>query len=1175
MQTRLSYKSKRTIVIAVIIIALLAFISVSAYFFVKGNKDTTAAFTENNMQSEENLQGENQSTSEHKDNNDGITENEESDETATSENEQNDDTSDIELPNAGDNDTEGETTGDVPNEEYVTERVEKREVLVGEDYAVEWSPLTIEATTTTTNLSLIRPIITQSKIANKTAVVENDIITYTISVENSGTGDGMVLIKDDMPKTSKLVTFIDGSIKIKGTDIIKVADKEISINDKEIAKLTADDLNNGIEVNVPKAIVEDTKITNGLVTINFEVRVRENAQGTIINKAQVNDEETNEVKVPIFTYSKDVDKKIVKFNKENQILDGNEIEYTITVENKQEIEGNIIVRDCVPEGTEFVEKSIKIYGTDTIKIEEQTITVTNKELEKLAANNLKNGIEVKVPAKGSVKLKFKVKPIDINKSIKNIAYINEQPTEEVTTNWEGIEVVKERTEIVDVDNRKGLTFVDQVGDIIKYNITVRNIGNTQVSNIVLKDDHDVKVTSVILKGNNILNSEKNVNGSYNLLDGLNVTLNPNEIVKVTVEQKIRKKDLENALKDDKFEIKNVAVATINDIEDTSTEKTEVKNRYKYTIEYRYNEKNYYYDETNQKQNAEVLKDDALEGTLITISKEIHYPDIKNGYEYMKYEVLMPEGKITSNEEINKIIIYYGKPDITITKYAPEIVDAGDEFIYTIEVENSGNKGTAVTVTDELPATTTYIKAVDGFKEPNTTDNKNLIWNINLEANSKETIKFKVKLDNDTVDTDIINTAGATYTCAGEKITKTSGDKKTQVKGITVNYNELKIGQKLDDVNVIFVLDNSSSMNYQAEGKAFDNPDIIVEGSFNDSTLYHIAPGDEEKTRLYAAKQAINSFINTFQSTDVAVITFNTKENQTKNLIHVVNSNGKTEVQFNDTNYKVEGQYMSTDGKEYDGIEVAIECGAIDRGSAYANDTISRTDLKKNISNISITSARGGLGTFICPALDMIINGQKTYLSDTKKNIVIIIADGVFEDEVDGTNPGIIADTRNSLLLTAKNNNKELEIYSVALGDSNHVEFNEQALKDLSTNGSCVTAGNTNTLLNKFKEIYSEATDNTDTRYSENGIVTIGKASKDIIVPGTTEVEGINDSIKVTYMNGEEEETLFECTSATQLQDLGLSIEEKNIYWNVNEYIRKQKIELPSSVFNLKYYIPLN
>ena len=582
-----------------------------------------------------------------------------------------------------------------------------------------------------------------------------------------------------------------------------------------------------------------------------------------------------------------------------------------------------------------------------------------------------------------------------------------------TAQWEGLQVTKERKSVTDVDQDENLTYVDQADDVIKYEITVTNIGDLPVTGIILKDNHNVTVKSVLANGSIVSNTEKNVPANSNLIEGLNITLIPNRSIVVTVEQKITANDLSTT------QVINKATATLNDKEYTDTEETEVKARYNYTIKYFYN---------GTENTDEQISGDAVLGKEIKLdnykTETREYNDKK--YEYIKYIGIGGTNSTVITAGDNTIEIYYGRPEITISKFAPETVNAGEEFVYTITIENKGHtEAKNVTVTDTLPTTTTYVEAIEGYIEATTDDNKNLSWTIDLAKNSKKTIKFKVKLDSDTVDSKVNNIATATYIFAEEEITKKSGDEETKVNGITVNYNELKIGQKLDDLNVIFVLDNSSSMTYPAEGEKFDNPDIIIPGAaFDASTRYHIAPGDEEKTRLYAAKEAINDFIDEFESADISVITFNTFENETKNLINLVNSKGKEKAKYNGIEYEVKGQYMSTNGNEYDGIEVGLECGAIDRGNAKANNTDERENLKEDISKITVTSARGGLGTFICPALNMITNNQSTYLSSTKKNVVIIIADGVFEDEVDEANAGIINTTRNNLITTAEKNGKE-------------------------------------------------------------------------------------------------------------------------------------------------------
>ena len=1495
MKAKLSYKSKRNIVIMAVILSLIATISVATYFFVKGSDDTSSAFTDGNTHLGEIQQGEegqentqNQEQGNETQNNDGEEGNSQNQgDASTSTTNQNGVTinnNSSSTTNAG---TTTETTGDVPNQDYVTERVEEQEVLVSENYAVEWAPLTIQANTTTSNLSIIRPIISQEKLADKTAVVENDVITYTINVKNSGTGNGIAFVRDTMPATSQLVTFVEGSIKIKGTNLIRLADRDVAVNDKEISKLTANDLKNGIQVNVP-AKVEDV---DGLVAIEFQVKVNENVTGTIVNKAQVNEGETNEVIIPVLTYiveyyyqnetdgtypevadetselryalsdvtvteedktSTKGDKYVFAEKHEKNVLEGTvnaenqlvlkvyfKLQYTVkympgthgTFEEitkpgndygvktpeydgptkqgsfdpagkpgytftgwdpqvEEEVTEDItytaqwepntrtpyIVKyyyqaddgtypteanktsqtrygqtdttayvtdeDKIPEtitgktyvfdengenadnvlsgniegdgslvlkvyfkqqytvkynpGTkgkfEEITKSGNDYGVKTPEYDGPkdqndqptgkigyTFTGWNPEVKEIVTEDItytaqweankntpyivkyyyqaddgtypteanktsqtrygetdttayvtdedkipetitgktyvfdsKNSLNVlsgNIEGNGSLVLKVYFKQQytikynpgtqgdfteitkagndynsntpaydgakDVNgkpKGKTGYVFVKWNPTveEKVTKNmtytaqWEGLQVTKERKSVTDVDQDENLTYVDQADDVIKYEITVTNIGDLPVTGIILKDNHNVTVKSVLANGSIVSNTEKNVPANSNLIEGLNITLIPNRSIVVTVEQKITANDLSTT------QVINKATATLNDKEYTDTEETEVKARYNYTIKYFYN---------GTENTDEQISGDAVLGKEIKLdnykTETREYNDKK--YEYIKYIGIGGTNSTVITAGDNTIEIYYGRPEITISKFAPETVNAGEEFVYTITIENKGHtEAKNVTVTDTLPTTTTYVEAIEGYIEATTDDNKNLSWTIDLAKNSKKTIKFKVKLDSDTVDSKVNNIATATYIFAEEEITKKSGDEETKVNGITVNYNELKIGQKLDDLNVIFVLDNSSSMTYPAEGEKFDNPDIIIPGAaFDASTRYHIAPGDEEKTRLYAAKEAINDFIDEFESADISVITFNTFENETKNLINLVNSKGKEKAKYNGIEYEVKGQYMSTNGNEYDGIEVGLECGAIDRGNAKANNTDDRENLKEDISKITVTSARGGLGTFICPALNMITNNQSTYLSSTKKNVVIIIADGVFEDEVDEANAGIINTTRNNLITTAEKNGKELEIFSVALGDSTHYEFNADALIALSTNESCVTAGDTNTLLNKFKEIHSEATDNTATKYSVNGKVTIGEASKNIIVPGTSTLNDMDDSITVKYMDGETEKTLFECTSSTQLQKYGLSIEGKYIYWDVNEYIRKQNItKLPTNIFKLKYHIPL-
>ena len=52
MKATLSYKSKRNIIIASVIVVLLAAISTAGYFYIKGNDETARAFTQNEITNE-------------------------------------------------------------------------------------------------------------------------------------------------------------------------------------------------------------------------------------------------------------------------------------------------------------------------------------------------------------------------------------------------------------------------------------------------------------------------------------------------------------------------------------------------------------------------------------------------------------------------------------------------------------------------------------------------------------------------------------------------------------------------------------------------------------------------------------------------------------------------------------------------------------------------------------------------------------------------------------------------------------------------------------------------------------------------------------------------------------------------------------------------------------------
>ena len=429
MKATLSYKSKRNIIIASVIVALLAGISTVGYFYIKGNDETARAFTQDNITTGEQTQteGGQQGNPEQNPEQPLTPDNQGDNNGNQSQGNQNQGN----QPNTNNNGTPNQENGQVPSGEFVTEEVEERTVLVSEDYMVEWTPTNILANTTTSNLGIVRPIITASKTADKTAVVEGEIITYTITATNSGRADGKAVIKDTIPTGT---TFVEGSIKVNN----------------ENTDYTAEDLQNGIEVNVSK----QNEQGDGKTELVFQVRVnglesdendKKELVGVVENKATVNEIPTEEVKTPAIIFFKNAEQSTVKA--------GEKILYTITLVNSSEVSGKVIVKDEAPENTTFVEGSIKVNGVEKAELTEE---------------NLKNGIEVEVKENSEVTVTFEVTVNEQNRLndgdiIKNTAYVNEKPSNETETEFNkpviNSEKVADKTAVV---AREKLTYTIKV-----------------------------------------------------------------------------------------------------------------------------------------------------------------------------------------------------------------------------------------------------------------------------------------------------------------------------------------------------------------------------------------------------------------------------------------------------------------------------------------------------------------------------------------------------------------------------------------------------------------------------------------------------------------------------------------------------------------------------------------
>ncbi len=242
-------------------------------------------------------------------------------------------------------------------------------------------------------------------------------------------------------------------------------------------------------------------------------------------KATIKEEEISDDKKKVIitnTYDGPIisgEKQVTTERKMSYVIEGEEIEYAIIARNDGGIAKDVIIKDQLPEGLEFVLASIKVDG--------QNIDSSYNNIEAL-----ETGITVNVNAHSETKLTFKAKVkvlegedlTKLEKTIKNIATVDGQETEVTIEVKKGkiisekvAEIVKKTEDKLGIAEGKVTT-----GDEIVYKIKVSNIGKDVVNDIEVKDavpngtslkERSISDGGVIAKNSN--SADKNVTGNNN------------------------------------------------------------------------------------------------------------------------------------------------------------------------------------------------------------------------------------------------------------------------------------------------------------------------------------------------------------------------------------------------------------------------------------------------------------------------------------------------------------------------------------------------------------------------------------------------------------------------------------------------------------------------------------
>ena len=848
MKSKFSYKSKRTIIIAAIITVLLAGTATGVYFFTKGNAQAQAAGDNNTTQEqygeapEENKNEQQNNTTENEQN-----KNEQGETTPNQQEEQ--ETERQEQTTNNNQTTQNEqttttTTGEVPNQEYVTERKETVK-NPWESLEVGWGPTQFASIASTANLTAKKSNLEIHKTVDKESVKIGDTLTYTISVKNNGDKVAKAIIYDNVPE---------------GTVLLNKDNNE----DENTKKLTW------------RVTVEPGETEN----VEFTVRVKAE-KGTIKNSAIVNGKTTEETETGIIniTGKKEVNTSEAKV--------GDTLTYTIKLTNNGNADGTVTVTDEIPAGTTLVEKSITNNGVesngtitwtdvevkagDTVEVSfkvtinsDTKTSVTNKavidgnkpteEVETKVANITGTKTVDKTEAKVGDTLTYTIALTNNGNADGTVTVTDEIPTgtrikdenttgynkETNTMTWSNVEVkagksveltleveVKDDTtdtvkNVAKIDNKEipekpetkvanitGTKTVDKteakVGDTLTYTIALTNNGNA---------DGTVTVTDEIPTGTTLVADSITANGSYNeenkTITWTDVKVEAGKTAEVSFKAIINsdtKTSVTNkAVIDGNKPTEEVETKVANITGTKTVDKTEAKvgDTLTYTIALTNN---------GNADGTVTVTDEIPTGTRIKDENTTGYNKETNTMTWSNVEVkagksveltLEVEVKDDTTDTVKNVAKIDNKeiPEKPETKVAnitgTKTVDktetkVGDTLTYTITLTNSGNADGMVTVTDEIPTGTTLVADSITANGSYNEENKTITWtDVKVEAGKTAEVSFKAIINSDTK-TSVTNKA----VIDGNKPTEEVETKVANITGTkTVDKTEAKVGDTL-------------------------------------------------------------------------------------------------------------------------------------------------------------------------------------------------------------------------------------------------------------------------------------------------------------------------------------------------------------------------------------------
>ncbi len=369
--------------------------------------------------------------------------------------------------------------------------------------SISWTNNTLNSDTI--YVDIYQPKIDINKVFEPNIVQGNDEASFTITVTNSGKGTAYnTTITDDL--TEFIKTFVNSRSDI-GVTILKGNEtgKVIFNWNNDVATLNVGELLAGQSVSAKFTF----NVKNDVVIGKEFKNIAKVDYYSIFNETKFDEKRnySNQASSTLHTYDAKVNKTVFNttiVNGKDKVTVGENVTYNITVILPVGKYNILKVTDTLPEGLKYIGGSIVVYKGNTqnkaVEGKDYTVTVNGNIVELTFASEFADEIIKEYGGKFQAFLNATVLNVNNNKAgaVKtNKAVLTWNTHESISDAAVGIvEPVIDITKNFNVDNVIG-------GDVIYFDITVTNSGQSPLFNVTLSDDLSDLISKFVSGGINI------------------------------------------------------------------------------------------------------------------------------------------------------------------------------------------------------------------------------------------------------------------------------------------------------------------------------------------------------------------------------------------------------------------------------------------------------------------------------------------------------------------------------------------------------------------------------------------------------------------------------------------------------------------------------------------------